>query len=225
MTRENRQALFDRWAKDYDHSTRDRSDFPFVGYEDVLDAVRSRTASGRGHAVLDVGIGTGNLAGRFVADGCDVHGLDFSRAMLARVAERFPGVPLVEADLRTGVPALDRRFDRIVSGYVFHEFPAPVKVELIRTFVSDHLAPGGRMVIGDLAFPSREIHDAAAAHWANRWDGDEHYWVAEEMLPELRRAALSARYEQISSCAGVFVVEAAAAARDDLPGSTPRETA
>lgn len=209
--RRNRHDLFDAWAGGYDASVQDRRDFPFLGYEDVLAAIVGRAAAAPGDSVLDVGIGTGNLAARFVSRGRTIWGMDFSRAMLDRAGQRLPGVHLVEADLGAAELTLDPaiRVDRIVSAYVLHEFPLDAKVHLLRRLTDRHLAPGGCIVIGDIAFPTAELREAAAAEWSDRWDHAEHYWSADESLPALAAAGLTATYEQVSACAGVFTIHPA----------------
>ena len=126
-------------------------------------------------------------------------------AMLARARAKLPGVRFVEMDLRDEWPAaLDRRFDRIVSTYVFHEFDLDTKVRLLRRCASTHLQPGGRMVVGDIAFPSTSA--LLAAH-ADTWDEEEHYWAADETIAACARVGLRATYTQVSRCGGVFVFE------------------
>ena len=82
VTREHRVDLFDRWSETYDRSVLDESGV-HDGYDDVLETVVRAAGARPGMRVLDLGIGTGNLAWRFVALGCAVWGVDFSPAMLA----------------------------------------------------------------------------------------------------------------------------------------------
>ncbi|MBK7181082.1 MAG: methyltransferase domain-containing protein [Chloroflexi bacterium] len=101
-----RVTLFDAWAARYDTAVAaGGQDFPFAGYDEVL-ATAVRAAGARPSLrVLELGIGTGNLAERFVAAGCQVWGLDFSAAMLAQARVRLPQVHLVQADLLAARPA------------------------------------------------------------------------------------------------------------------------
>ena len=68
----------------------------------------------------------------------------------------------------------------------------------------NNLKPEGRLLIADIAFASR--HDLALAYELNKhlWNEDEHYWVAEEMF-EMLPQGLSMSFEQVSSCAGLFI--------------------
>ena len=180
-----------------------------------------------GMEVLDIGIGTGNLAGRLLDLGCEVWGLDFSLRMLAKVHEKYPQIELVKADIKGDWPIdVDHRFDRVVSAYALHEFDLKSKVRLLHKLVRDHLSDGGRVVIGDVSFPTRGARDEAPERYGRRvdaetgeerivWDYDEFYWAADEAVEALAAAGLTACYEQVSFCGGVYVIERTAAPGED----------
>ncbi len=86
---EAREQLFDEWAASYDESVGGYSGFPFEGYEQVLDLIAKRAGVEAGMEVLDLGIGTGNLAARFIDRNCALWGLDFSLKMLAKVRRKY----------------------------------------------------------------------------------------------------------------------------------------
>lgn len=206
----NSQQMFDEWAAYYDHSVatsaRDES-FPFAGYERVLDTIVQRAAAQPGMAILDIGTGTGRLAARFAALGGVVTGADFSPEMLARARDNVPAAQFVPVDiLGEWPPELNRRFDRIVSSYVFHEFQLDDKLNLLQRLKRDHLAAAGRIVIGDIMFPNAAAQQAVRDRWSKEWD-DEFYWLADVMLPALHDASFRATYEPLSVCGGVLVIE------------------
>jgi putative AdoMet-dependent methyltransferase len=218
-----RVKLFDVWADTYDDSVRDYQGFPFEGYEDVLAEIARCADVSPGMVVLDLGIGTGGLAQRFLDRNCTVWGLDFSVKMLAKVHARFPQVELIKADLLGDWPIdHDQRFDRIVSGYVLHEFDLASKVRLIERLVSRHLIDDGHMVVGDISFATRAGRDEAQRKWrgtwdekkqawqGSLWDEDEHYWAADEFSEAVDRVGLRVvSYHQVSFCGGVYAIDAA----------------
>ncbi|MBD3368099.1 MAG: methyltransferase domain-containing protein [Candidatus Eisenbacteria bacterium] len=207
MPDRERTRLFDEWADTYDASVTDYSGFPFEGYEEVLATIVRLTQPSLQCTVLDLGIGTGALAERFVREGCLVWGLDFSARMLARAHERVPRAELIKADLSGDWPIdVDQTFSRIVSSYLFHEFPLEVKVAMITRLVGRHLTPGGRVVIGDVSFGNVEERERAHGRWAEAWDDDEHYWAADEASEALQAAGLESTYNQVSCCGGVYVI-------------------
>lgn len=203
----NRMALFDAWAAQYDTvvAAEDPS-FPFAGYDEVL-ATTVRLAGARPSLrVLDLGIGTGNLAAHFVAAGCQVWGLDFSAPMLAQARERLPQAHLIQADLLAEWPiAAGPLFDSIVTAYVLHEFDLPDKLRLLEA-AGRYLNPDGFIVAADIAFPTMAARAAAAERWADLWDETEFYWAADEAIAAGATLGLSLAYQPVSWCAGVLTV-------------------
>jgi putative AdoMet-dependent methyltransferase len=206
MSQTDRTQLFNNWAKDYDTAVASaEGDFPFDGYERVLDEVVSLAEVRPPMRILDLGIGTGNLAKRFLDRGCDVWGADFSVAMLAQTRARWPQINLVRTNLLDAWPAeLELPFDRVVSAYVLHEFDLATKVALLRRVASHCLAINGYILVADIAFPTAVARSAASQRWADKWDEDEYYWAADEAIGACERVGLQATYKQVSSCGGVF---------------------
>ena len=204
MSQTNRTQLFDRWAESYD-ATIAPTRFPFDGYDRVLDQV-VRLAEVTPHMqVLDLGIGTGNLAVRFIQAGCAVWGIDFSVEMLTQAQAKLPHAVLIQADLMRDWPMeLQRPFDRVVSAYVMHEFDLETKVRLLHRIAAHHLTAGGRIVVADIAFPSVEDRTQASQQWTDSWDADEFYWAADEASAACAQVGLQVTYEQVSCCGGVF---------------------
>ncbi|KAF0106511.1 MAG: smtA6 [Anaerolineaceae bacterium] len=198
---------FDDWAETYDRSVADWQAFPFTGYDDLLKTVLRLAEPRPGLSVLDLGTGTGNLALPFARAGCDLWCTDFSEPMLAKARQKLPAAHFVLHDLRLPLHAgFQRPFDRIVSAYVFHHFELDEKIRVLRGLFP-HLAPGGRIIIGDIAFQDAAAMEKVKLAAGGEWE-DEFYWLADEALAALREAGIQAEYSQVSSCAGVFVLPA-----------------
>lgn len=199
---------FDPWAETYDQDVAAQNRFPFAGYEQAMETVVRMAAPESGMSVLDIGTGTGNLARRFAERGCKLWCTDFSEAMLEKARAKLPEAHFVRHDLRQPWPAaLDRKFDRIVSGYVFHHFEAGEKVTLGKSLVTGHLVEGGKLVIADLSFPSQQAMEAFSDSVGELWE-QEPYWLADESIPALTEAGLRVSYAQVSACAGVYEITA-----------------
>jgi len=195
---------FDEWAAIYDETIAAESGFPFEDYRRVLQTVLDQAQVAPGMSVLDLGVGTGNLAFLFDRAGCELWCSDFSPQMLARARAKLPAAHFVLADLRGGWPAeLERRFDRIVSAYVFHHFPLKAKVALLVELADQRLLPGGRILIADISFQNSAAREAVRRIVGDEWE-EEEYWLADETLPALEQAGLRAIYTQVSFCAGVY---------------------
>jgi putative AdoMet-dependent methyltransferase len=183
--------------------------FPFTGYHDVLREVAGRLRRADPRRVLDLGVGTGNLAELVIAGNPDIElwGVDFSAAMLERARAKLPAARLLRADLREDVAGLELpRFDAIGATYVLHEFDDARKLELVSHLIRSHLTVGGVLVAGDIGFETVVQRELARRHLAGRWDPDEHYFAADAFVALLQAAGLRSEYLQVSPCAGVFTI-------------------
>lgn len=197
---------FDAWATNYDQSVSETQGFPFTGYQKVLDKIVELANPLPGMHVLDLGTGTGNLALRFAALGCELWGTDFSAAMLAKAKRKLPKMRLFQADLRGDWPQeLHCHFDRIVSAYVFHHFELDKKVQIITDLANLRLDSEGRIIIADIAFQDQSALEVEKRTVGDEWE-DEYYWLANEILPVLQDTGLNTIFHPISSCAGVFEI-------------------
>jgi putative AdoMet-dependent methyltransferase len=211
----DRREHFDNWATRYDESVSHRDGYPFAGYRNVLDRIVTLTRPHAGARILDLGVGTGALSERFVKQECHVWGLDFSEGMLVEARKRCPRAEFFRADLTAEWPsALTGPFDGVVSAYVFHHFTLAEKIRLIERAMT-HVTAEGRIVIGDIAFSSREHLAAASKKWKARWDPDEFYWAWDETREACASLPWSLTVRQISECAGVLCVEHCRAHRAD----------
>ncbi len=200
--------LFDEWADRYDETVRSSHGFPFAGYDATLARVAALAGVEGCHRVLDLGIGTGNLATRLADSGCEIWGLDISPKMLRAAQEKLPRARLVRGDVTAGWPSdLPERFDRIVSGYVFHHFDLAAKVDLLSRLLRDHCSLCGRVVVGDISFPTASNLVEARREWERLMDPEEYYWIADEAIKACEQAGLRVEYEQVSAFAGVFILE------------------
>ena len=204
---------FDLWADGYDRAvglSEEDGSYPFAGYRAVLGAVYGDIRADRHvRSVLDMGIGTGTLAARLCEDGYAVTGVDFSPRMLEIARERTGGrARLVAHDFHQGFPeALSgERFDRIVSTYALHHLTDDEKPAFLQSLV-DHLAEGGRVLIGDVAFPTRAELEACRRKAGDEFDDEECYLVADE-LPELPGTRTA--FTVMSPCAGILTLERSA---------------
>lgn len=121
----------------------------YAGVSDVPTTVdRMLALGGRGGRVLELGVGTGRLAGPMAAAGLHVVGVDSSPAMLARLAERPDGhaVETVCGDMVDDVP--EGPFDAALIAYntIFNLLDAATQQRCFET-VAVRLRPGGVFVV------------------------------------------------------------------------------
>ena len=137
------QALYDHVAHDYDQVFS-----PHVA-EHYL---RKRTALVRellpdGGTVLDVGCGTGALAGWIQRAGYDVVGVDASAGMLAEALDR--GVGAVYAAYSTALPFADGTFDLALSVATMHHLETPERVAATIAEMGRVVRSGGYVLVWD----------------------------------------------------------------------------
>jgi len=201
---------FDRSADRYDQKVASvplQAGFPHAGYEEVLDQVVQRTDTRPGIRILDLGVGTGNLAVRFVSIGCKIWGIDFSSNMLDKARQKLRNAVLVQADLLGDWPdEIQQRFDRVVSTYALHHFDLNTKCGLLSRVSRRFLVSGGLIVVGDLSFPTAQAREEARSE---AWEDEEFCWAGDEAIEAFTEIGLQTEYKQISSCGGIYVMEQA----------------
>ena len=210
ITMKTSKEVYDTWAAHYDQNLEAGSvPISFEGYADVLAETVLQANVQPGMSVLDLGTGTGNLAALFEMLGCDLWGTDFSVNMLAIARAKLPFLHPVLADLHdlAWPQSLNRRFDRIVSAYVLHEFDLDEKLGLLTRLIDRHLVSQGRVVIADISYPDCTARSQARADWGRLWSETEYYWAADETIAACHSIGLGCSYHQVSSCAGIFVFE------------------
>jgi putative AdoMet-dependent methyltransferase len=196
---------FDEWAAGYDQDVLDETDFPFIGYRQLMAKLLEEARPLGEKTVLDLGCGTGNLAGMLTKAGAHVWSTDFSPAMIQIAHKKFPNLPFTLQDVRQPLPtAYPQRYDRITSAYVFHHFTQTEKAALIKRYLTDHLNPGGKLLVGDLVFQNQAARLQTSQAYPDSWD-DEYYWILEEDLPVFKKNGLQVEVIPISICAAVLV--------------------
>ena len=167
MTTDHSSRVVDHFRtqwRDYDRQIRASIPFYDASFNLLVDVL---VQSGRRPArILDLGVGTGNLAARLLAafPEASLTGVDLNPEFL-RVAEKrlqpySSRVRLVEAD----VDGFDFRpgYDLIVSAFVFHHVPNSVKRGSYAKALSC-LSGGGCFVNADFV-------DSASRHWSRVFD-------------------------------------------------------
>jgi len=168
--RDSRNAWKDRWGFDrlaaiYDMEAEQGAPAhlrPFAEeisgkYALLLDHMVEWVAPRAGEQGLDIGIGTGNLAERFLAQGALMSGLDQSQSMLNESRRKLP-----QLHTRLGnwllIPYFERTFDFVVSSFTLHhltEEQKPIALEEM-TRVLKHR---GRICLVDVMFEHEEARE------------------------------------------------------------------
>jgi SAM-dependent methyltransferase len=159
----------ERVAARYDESSSEM--FAREAVEPAVDFLAALAGEGR---ALELGIGTGRIALPLVRRAVEVHGIDLSRAMVARLREKpgGEGIPVAIGDFAT--TRVDGAFS--LAYLVFNTINnLTTQEEQVACFrnVAAHLEPGGRFVI-EVGLPelrrlppgeTMHVFDASEGHW------------------------------------------------------------
>jgi len=123
-------------------------------YDLLQDVVAKATLGIEVRSVLELGVGTGETAGRVLALHPDASwtGVDASEAMLGHARRALPDAQLRRQRLEDPLPV--GPFDLVVSALAVHHLGAGGKRELFRR-VGLVLRPEGWFVLGDVVVPER----------------------------------------------------------------------
>lgn len=128
----------------------DEYDDLYAGHWEVDAAVERLVELAGGGAVLELGIGTGRLALPLLERGVEVHGIDGSPEMVAKLRKKPGGdrIPVVIGDFAHADADAGRRFALVVLAVntIFALPDQQAQVECFRN-AARHLAPSGRFVI------------------------------------------------------------------------------
>lgn len=148
--------LFERWAESYDTTVSGQDEEyrdVFKGYSHILTSV-AHASTGN---VLEFGVGTGNLTAILLDKGLDVTGVEPSKAMRDKAAERFPNLKLLDGDF-LDFPELQHSVQTIVSTYAFHHLTDSEKDVAIQQY-SQLLNENDKIVFADTVFQSEDARE------------------------------------------------------------------
>ncbi len=197
---------FDLWADGYDKSvgvSEEDNAYPFAGYKKILGNIYEIIMKKPNAVVLDVGFGTAALTTKLYENGCVIYGQDFSARMIELASEKMPGAHLYQGDFSQGLveELKQESYDFIVATYSIHHLADDQKIAFLRELL-DHLRDGGRILIGDVAFKSRDELEACKEGCGDEWDDEEVYCVADDLKQEFPNL----EFKKTTFCSGILTI-------------------
>ncbi len=197
---------FDLWADGYDKSvglSDEDNTYPFAGYKKILGSIYAQIMEKPKAAVLDIGFGTGTLTAKLYENGCIIYGQDFSSRMIELASAKMPDAHLYQGDFSKGLaePLKQNSYDFIVATYSIHHLTDRQKIAFLKELLN-HLKEGGKILIGDVAFESRDELDKCRDRSDDEWDDDEIYCVADELKSDFPDLC----FEKVTFCSGILMI-------------------
>ncbi|WP_175623749.1 MerR family transcriptional regulator [Paenibacillus amylolyticus] len=150
---------------DRDHSTPDDSNdtvqssfYLYHNYDEALEQTAHWISPALGEKGLDIGTGTGNLAGKLLQHGADMTAIDQSREMLRRCRTKYPEMHVKLGNF-LALPFADHSFDFVVSSFAFHHL-SPDQQLLALQEMQRVLTSRGRIGLTDLMFVDATHRDS-----------------------------------------------------------------
>jgi putative AdoMet-dependent methyltransferase len=200
--RELRKNWRDQWDYDRRALTHDavvsnenkEMQIEYKDYELALNEVVTAIMARPGEIGLDLGIGTGNLAGLFLRNNISMCGVDQSKAMLQQCKLKFP-----ELETKLGnflaIPYLDGKFDFVVSSFAFHHLTDEQKWLSLQE-IERVLKPRGRICFADLIYAGDQ---PMFQQDTSTMEGNKYYVRLEELIAWLDEHHYSTHYKKLNS--------------------------
>ncbi len=197
---------FDLWADGYDKSvevSEEDNTYPFTGYKKILGSIYEIIMKKPNAVVLDIGFGTATLTSKLYENGCVIYGQDFSSRMIELAYEKMPGAHLYQGDFSQGLvkKLKQESYDFIVATYSIHHLADDQKIMFLRELL-EHLRDGGKILIGDVAFKSRDELEVCKEDCGDEWDNEEMYCVADDLKLEFPNL----KFEKMTFCSGILML-------------------
>lgn len=152
---------FNSWAKSYDDDVKkDNGELKiYKNYELILQSIYDlvEDLNKKNSKILEIGVGTGNLASKFLNSNYDIVGIDQSREMLSVAKEKYPSLKVRLGEFLK-IPYDNKSFDIIISTYAFHHLNESEKCIAIEEMIRV-LKDNGVIIIGDLMFESKDSEE------------------------------------------------------------------
>lgn len=203
---------FNSWAKSYDEDVKkDTGELKiYKNYDLILQSVYDlvEALDRKNSNILEIGVGTGNLASKFLKNNYNIIGIDQSREMLSVAKEKYPSLKVRLGEFLK-IPYDNNSFDIIISTYAFHHLNEEEKCiaieEIIRVLKDD-----GVIIIGDLMFESKEEEQEMLKNLSQKQIyaiKDEYYSYIDLLRDEFNKYNKNLKYNRIDEFNYIIRIE------------------
>ena len=123
--------------------------------------------------------------------------------MIELAFAKMPNAQLCQGDFTLGLaePLKRQSYDFIVATYSIHHLRDDQKIVFLKELL-EHLKDDGKILIGDVAFGTREELNQCKEECGNEWDDEEFYCVADE----LRTGFPNLVFRKRTYCSGILML-------------------
>lgn len=193
---------FNSWAKSYDDDVKkDNGELKiYKNYELILQRVYDlvEQLERKDSKILEIGVGTGNLASKFLNNNYEIIGIDQSREMLSVAKEKYPRLKVRLGEFLK-IPYDNKSFDIIISTYAFHHLNEDEKYIAIEEMIRV-LKGNGAIIIGDLMFESKDSEEKILKNLSQEQIyeiKDEYYSYIDLISNEFKKYNKKLQYKKI----------------------------
>lgn len=135
----NAQYWDDRWASS-------GVDAPRFHNKDIYPIKYAEMIVGGCRKVLEAGCGAGRLMLHYMAEGKEMHGIEYSGVAVASLLERYPEMRVRKGDI-SELPYADGTFDGLLAFGLYHNLEDEGRIEAAFRESARVLRPGGKIVL------------------------------------------------------------------------------
>ncbi|NOU97744.1 methyltransferase domain-containing protein [Paenibacillus sp. LMG 31456] len=192
LLREQRKNWKDKWNFDQQASTHDERVSTNTGnysdYEQALALIVKWVSPIQGEQGLDIGAGTGNLAGRLIELGASMSAVDQSREMLRQCQRKHPDLETKLGNF-LALPYLGGQFDFVVSSFAFHHLTTEQQLLALEE-MRRVLKPRGRICLADLMHTAHDPIQENSEEYPimpvlHRWFEENGYMIKQHQINHL----------------------------------------
>lgn len=202
---------FNSWAKSYDDDVKkDNGELKiYKNYELILQSVYDlvEELNRKNSKILEIGVGTGNLASKFLNNNYEIVGIDQSIEMLSVAKEKYPRLKVRLGEFLK-IPYDNKSFDIIISTYAFHhlnESEKCIAIEEILRVLKDN----GVIIIGDLMFESKDSEEKILKNLSQKQIDvikDEYYSYIDSLSTEFNKYNKKLEYNRIDKFNYIVII-------------------
>lgn len=201
-----REFLFDDWSKNYHQSVIDSErakTYPFAGYSEIKYQIMETVTTLPKARILDMGVGTGEIANPCYDLGYEITGVDLSEKMITIAKEKMPNALFIHANFQIAITQLKGKYDYIIFNYAMHHLKYDNQIAVLERLYK-FLNKDGLIIIGDVSTINVDELKRLKHKYAAIWDNEEYYPMLQSYQKSKLKDLYAIEYKQLNQVAGLY---------------------